>query len=117
MRLVIMPQTLKRMLPALAGQFISTIEDSAIVAAMSIQELTCRIALAAAKLFSPLARLFQRWAGRKRAMTPSTSVPSSAALESGRYWAVALDSEAEAPTSMRPVHSTRFSQKMLPSTL
>jgi len=40
MRLVILPQALKRILPALAGQFISTIKDSAIVAAISIQELT-----------------------------------------------------------------------------
>jgi polar amino acid transport system permease protein len=42
MRLVILPQALKRILPALAGQFISTIEDSAIVTAISIQELTCQ---------------------------------------------------------------------------
>jgi len=40
MRLVILPQAIKRILPALAGQFISTIKDSAIVAAISIQELT-----------------------------------------------------------------------------
>ena len=40
MRLIILPQALKRILPALAGQFISTIKDSAIVAAISIQELT-----------------------------------------------------------------------------
>ena len=40
MRLVIMPQAIKRILPALAGQFISTIKDSAIVAAISIGELT-----------------------------------------------------------------------------
>ena len=40
MRLIILPQAIKRILPALAGQFISTIKDSAIVAAISIQELT-----------------------------------------------------------------------------
>ncbi|MGO9308740.1 MAG: amino acid ABC transporter permease [Spirochaetia bacterium] len=40
MRLIIMPQAIKRILPALAGQFISTIKDSAIVAAISIGELT-----------------------------------------------------------------------------
>jgi polar amino acid transport system permease protein len=40
MRLIILPQAVKRILPALAGQFISTIKDSAIVAAISIQELT-----------------------------------------------------------------------------
>jgi polar amino acid transport system permease protein len=40
MRFVVMPQALRRMLPAMAGQFISTIKDSAIVSAISIQELT-----------------------------------------------------------------------------
>lgn len=40
MRYIIMPQALKRILPPLAGQFISTIKDSSIVAAISIQELT-----------------------------------------------------------------------------
>ncbi len=40
LRLIILPQAIKRILPALAGQFISTIKDSAIVAAISIQELT-----------------------------------------------------------------------------
>jgi polar amino acid transport system permease protein len=40
MRFVIMPQAIRRILPALAGQFISTIKDSSIVAAISIQELT-----------------------------------------------------------------------------
>jgi len=40
MRFVVLPQAIKRILPALAGQFISTIKDSAIVAAISIQELT-----------------------------------------------------------------------------
>jgi len=40
MRFVVMPQALKRILPPLAGQFISTIKDSSIVAAISIQELT-----------------------------------------------------------------------------
>jgi polar amino acid transport system permease protein len=40
MRLVILPQTIQRILPPLAGQFISTIKDSAIVSVISIQELT-----------------------------------------------------------------------------
>lgn len=40
MRYVILPQALQRILPALAGQFISTIKDSAIVSVISIQELT-----------------------------------------------------------------------------
>jgi polar amino acid transport system permease protein len=40
MRHVILPQALRRSLPPLAGQFISTIKDSAIVSVISIQELT-----------------------------------------------------------------------------
>jgi polar amino acid transport system permease protein len=37
---IILPQAIQRILPALAGQFISTIKDSAIVSVISIQELT-----------------------------------------------------------------------------
>ena len=40
MRYVILPQAIQRILPALAGQFISSIKDSAIVSVISIQELT-----------------------------------------------------------------------------
>ena len=40
MRLIILPQAAQRILPPLAGQFISTIKDSAIVSVISIQELT-----------------------------------------------------------------------------
>ena len=40
MRLIILPQAVQRILPPLAGQFISTIKDSAIVSVISIQELT-----------------------------------------------------------------------------
>lgn len=40
MRYVILPQATQRILPPLAGQFISTIKDSAIVSVISIQELT-----------------------------------------------------------------------------
>ncbi len=40
MRHIIFPQALRRVLPPLAGQFISTIKDSAIVSVISIQELT-----------------------------------------------------------------------------
>lgn len=40
MRYVILPQAIQRVLPPLAGQFISTIKDSAIVSIISIQELT-----------------------------------------------------------------------------
>jgi polar amino acid transport system permease protein len=38
--LVILPQTIRRVAFPLAGQFISTIKDSAIVSVISIQELT-----------------------------------------------------------------------------
>jgi len=37
---VIMPQAVRRVIPPIAGQFISTIKDSAIVSVISIQELT-----------------------------------------------------------------------------
>jgi polar amino acid transport system permease protein len=40
LRFVILPQALQRILPALAGQLISTIKDSAIVSVISIPELT-----------------------------------------------------------------------------
>ncbi len=40
MQHVILPQALKKMLPPLAGQIISTIKDSAIVSVISIPELT-----------------------------------------------------------------------------
>jgi polar amino acid transport system permease protein len=40
LRHIIFPQAVQRILPPLAGQFISTIKDSAIVSVISIQELT-----------------------------------------------------------------------------
>jgi len=40
MRYIILPQAIQRLLPALAGQFISLIKDSAIVSIISIQELS-----------------------------------------------------------------------------
>ncbi|CAB5079932.1 ABC transporter, permease protein (cluster 3, basic aa/glutamine/opines) [Olavius algarvensis associated proteobacterium Delta 3] len=40
LRHIILPQAIRRILPPLAGQFISTIKDSAIVSVISIQELT-----------------------------------------------------------------------------
>ena len=40
MRCIILPQAIRIVLPPLAGQFISTIKDSAIVSVISIQELT-----------------------------------------------------------------------------
>jgi polar amino acid transport system permease protein len=40
MRHIVLPQAVLRILPPLAGQFISTIKDSAIVSAISIQDLS-----------------------------------------------------------------------------
>lgn len=40
LRRVILPQAARRILPPLAGQFISTVKDSAIVSVISIQDLT-----------------------------------------------------------------------------
>lgn len=40
LRHVILPQALRRMLPPMAGQIISTIKDSSIVSVISVQELT-----------------------------------------------------------------------------
>ncbi len=40
LRLVIMPQAVKQVMPPLGGQFISLIKDSSIVSVISIQELT-----------------------------------------------------------------------------
>ncbi len=40
MRHIILPQAVQRILPALAGQFISVIKDSSIVSVISVQELT-----------------------------------------------------------------------------
>ncbi len=40
MRHIILPQALRRILPPLGGQFISTVKDSAIVSVISIPELT-----------------------------------------------------------------------------
>ena len=40
LRHIILPQAMQRLLPALAGQFISLIKDSAIVSVISIQELS-----------------------------------------------------------------------------
>ena len=57
MRYVILPQAAKRILPPLAGQFISTIKDSAIVSVISIQELTFQ----AMELMASTYRTFECW--------------------------------------------------------
>ena len=57
MRYVVLPQALQRILPPLAGQFISTIKDSAIVSVISIQELTFQ----AMELMSSTYLTFEIW--------------------------------------------------------
>lgn len=57
LRHVIMPLALQRMLPALAGQFISTIKDSAIVSIISIEELTFQ----AQQIMATTYRSFEVW--------------------------------------------------------
>jgi polar amino acid transport system permease protein len=56
-RFIILPQALKNILPALAGQFISAIKDSAIVAVISIQDLTFQ----GLELMSTTYRTFEIW--------------------------------------------------------
>ena len=57
MRFIILPQAIKRMIPPLAGQFISTIKDSAIVSVISVQELTFQ----GMELMSATYRTFEIW--------------------------------------------------------
>jgi polar amino acid transport system permease protein len=57
MRYVVLPQAVQRILPPLAGQFISTIKDSAIVSVISIQELTFQ----AMELMSATYLTFEIW--------------------------------------------------------
>jgi len=56
-RYVVLPQAVQRILPPLAGQFISTIKDSAIVSVISIQELTFQ----AMELMSSTYLTFEIW--------------------------------------------------------
>ncbi|MFO7818325.1 MAG: amino acid ABC transporter permease [Desulfovibrionales bacterium] len=57
LRKIILPQTFERILPPLAGQFISTIKDSAIVSLISIQELTFQ----GMELMAATYRTFEIW--------------------------------------------------------
>lgn len=57
MRLVILPQALRRILPALAGQFIMLIKTSSIVSLISIQELT----FVATEVAVTSGRVFEIW--------------------------------------------------------
>ncbi|EMG37085.1 amino acid ABC transporter membrane protein 2, PAAT family [Desulfocurvibacter africanus PCS] len=54
---VVLPQALRRMVPPLAGQFISTIKDSSIVAVISIPELTFE----GLELMAATYRTFEIW--------------------------------------------------------
>ena len=57
MRHIVLPQAMRRMLPALAGQFISTIKDSAIVSIISMEELTYQ----GQQLMATTYRTFEVW--------------------------------------------------------
>jgi polar amino acid transport system permease protein len=54
---VVLPQAFRRMVPALTGQFVSTLKDSAIVSVISIPELTFQ----AQELVSATYRAFEVW--------------------------------------------------------
>lgn len=56
-RYIVLPQALRRILPPLAGQFISLIKTSAIVSLISIQELT----FLAGEVANSTGRLFEVW--------------------------------------------------------
>ncbi len=57
MRYIIMPQAIKRVLPALAGQFISLVKDSSLLSIISITELTKAGREVVSSTFSP----FEVW--------------------------------------------------------
>ncbi len=57
LRDVILPQAIRRILPPLAGQFITLIKDSAIVSLISIQELT----FLANEVAASTTRVFETW--------------------------------------------------------
>jgi len=57
LRDVILPQAIRKILPPLAGQFITLIKDSAIVSLISIQELT----FLATEVASSTTKVFETW--------------------------------------------------------
>lgn len=57
LRRVILPQALRRSVPALAGQFISTVKDSSIVSVISIPELTFQ----AMEMMAGTRRVYEIW--------------------------------------------------------
>jgi polar amino acid transport system permease protein len=57
MRFVILPQAMQRVIPPLAGQFISLVKDSSIASLISVQEL----AFMSAQVSASTARVFEVW--------------------------------------------------------
>ena len=57
MRDVVLPQAIRKILPPLAGQFITLVKDSAIVSLISIQELT----FVATEVAASTTRVFETW--------------------------------------------------------
>ncbi len=57
LRDIIFPQAVRKILPPLAGQFITLIKDSAIVSLISIQELT----FLATEVASTTTKVFETW--------------------------------------------------------
>jgi polar amino acid transport system permease protein len=57
LRDIILPQAIRKILPPLAGQFITLIKDSAIVSLISVQELT----FLATEVASSTTRVFETW--------------------------------------------------------
>ena len=54
MRLVILPQALRRMLPPTASQFIQTLKDSALASTIGLRELTRRVSELQVQTYRPL---------------------------------------------------------------
>jgi polar amino acid transport system permease protein len=57
LRFVVLPQAIQRVVPPLAGQFISLVKDSSIASLISVQEL----AFMAAQVSASTARVFEVW--------------------------------------------------------
>ena len=57
MRYIVLPQAIERVVPPLAGQFITLIKDSAIVSLISIQELT----FLAIEVAASTTKVFETW--------------------------------------------------------
>ena len=57
LRYIILPQAIRKILPPLAGQFITLIKDSAIISLISIQELT----FVATEVAATTTRVFETW--------------------------------------------------------